>query len=326
MTPRPVVLFAPSLRSVGGLEAFTHLVDQVVPWSRVTEAVCSREVAAVLAQTGLPVREVDGLREGRRALRSAPDRAIVLAVQNPVLTDRGVDLVTIVQNHAALHPWVASAAARSWSERMRYPVLAVLTLLQLRRSRLWYSLNRRVPWLARRSGSWAGSLSNRDLEVVPPTPRPDASADGPRRVVWLGSWWGFRRPLLALDAFALAATRADRPIALDLVAASGDVRVRTAVDERVAQLRQRGLTIEVTHDLPHDEVLGRLAACDAAMFTSAVEGSPVSFVEACSLAPAVIAPDLADYSESIPRRASAEVRLVGATTEALATELVEVLR
>lgn len=295
--PRPIVAFAPTLRSTGGVRAALGLLGQLVPGGRVDGAIVSPEAADVLGSVTGTVTVVHDRREARRALAALPTGAVVVCLQNPAPIPAGVDAVSVVQNHAALHPVTAARCAWSPREAGRCLALAVVTGVQLRRSRIWWSLNSRVPWPFRLIGTWGGVVSNRGLAADLERPR-TPTGDTPT-LVWIGSHWGFRRPLVALDAFS-ASGLGERGWRLTLVASRGDARLRRHVHREVARRRAHGLDIELVEDAPPEEVLARLEGCRAALFTSLVEGSSVSFVEACALAPVVVAPATAEFTESAP--------------------------
>ncbi len=304
------IAYCPTLRSPGGLTAAIHLYAQ---------ATRSAAPPDVFVGPALPpswdgsveLREVSGHRDAIRAVDalSAERPVHVVTLQNPALIRRRWKASSVIQNHAALHPFLAMSRARTPREMLRYLGLTAGSLVQLVQSERWHSLNTDVPWAFARLGRYAGALTNRAVADADEQVE-DALAGEPSTptvsVAWVGSFAGFRRPDLFLDACEqLPPTKH-----IVMVARSSDPGVRRAIVRRVERLHSRGRSIDLHIDVDRERSLALVRQAAAAVFTSTIEGSPVAFVEACLLSPVVIAIDRVHYRESVPQNARAEVRFI----------------
>lgn len=321
------IAYCPTLRSPGGLTAATHLYAQA-----------TRSVAPpdVLVGPALPpswngsveLCQVSGHRDALRVVDAlCAERPVhVVTLQNPALIRRRWKASSVVQNHAALHLILAISRARTPREMLRYVGLTAGSLLQLVQSEHWHSLNTDVPWPFARLGRYAGALTNRaaadgDEQVVNALgAQPSASSVS---VAWVGSFDGFRRPDLFLDACEHLAPTGR----IVMVARSSDPGVRRAIVRRVERLRSGGRSIDLHIDVDRERSLALLRQAAAVVFTSTIEGSPIAFVEACLLSPVVLAIDRVHYRESVPQDARAEVQFIdGLDVDQLGRALVAATR
>lgn len=304
------IAYCPTLRSPGGLTAATHLYAQ---------ATRSTAPPDVFVGPALPpswdgsveLRQVSGHWDAIKAVDalSAERPVHVVTLQNPALIRRQWKASTVIQNHAALHLFLAISRARTPREMLRYVGLTAGSFVQLMQSEHWHSLNTDIPWPFARLGRYAGALTNRaatggDGQVA--NALMGQRSTSAVSVVWVGSFDGFRRPDLFLDACEHLAPAAR----IVMVARSSDPGVRRAVVRRVEHLRAEGRSIDLLIDVDREHSLAILRQAVAAVFTSTIEGSPIAFVEACLLSPVVIAIDRVHYRESVPQDGRAEVQFV----------------
>lgn len=304
------IAYCPTLRSPGGLTAATHLYAQATQ-SAAPPDVFVGPVLPPSWDGSVQLREVSGHWAAMKAVDAlCADRPVhVVTLQNPALIRRRWKASSVVQNHAALHLFLAISRARTPREMFRYVGLTAGSLVQLVQSGRWHSLNTDVPWLFARLGRYAGALTNRaaadgDEQVVNAlVGQPSASSVS---VAWVGSFDGFRRPDLFLDACEHLPPAGH----IVMVARSSDSGVRRAIVRRVERLRSGGRNIDLHIDVDRERSLAVMRRAAATVFTSTIEGSPIAFVEACLLSPVVIAIDRVHYHESVPQDARAEVQFI----------------